>query len=288
MGKIMKELYWILKIALGCVIFSLGFNLFLVPHELNAGGVSGLAQVLAHWMGWGTVGSITAVMNLILFVVAGLSIGKRFLVGSVVGAVAFSLFVDAFAVLLQPVTVEPLMASLYGGTICGIGLGLVFSTGASTGGSDIIVRLLKRKWKNIPIGTISIMFDAVVAVLTGIAFGDIANALYSGVAIVITGKVVDLVVYSFDYSWVAIIISEHPEVIASRIMDKLSRGVTFLDGHGGYQYRDKKVILSVVKKYQLADLKQLVTKIDPEAFVIVQEAHQVLGDGFSRYTKDSL
>lgn len=288
MKRIGKELFWAFKIVLGCMIFAVGFNLFLAPYELNAGGVSGLAQVLVHWIRWGTVGIITAAMNLILFVVAGFGIGKRFLLGSVIGAAAFSFFVDMMSVLLPPIAVDPLIASLYGGTVCGLGLGLVFSTGASTGGSDIIVRLLKRKWQNIPIGTISIMFDAVVAVLTGIAFGDVANALYSGVAIFVTGKVLDMVVYSFDYSDVAIIISQHPEEIAQKIMDKLERGVTYLDGHGGYQYANKKVILSAVKKYQLAELKQIVTKIDPDAFVIVQEAHQVLGDGFSRYTKDSL
>lgn len=288
MKRVGKELLWILEIMLGCAIFAVGFNLFLAPYELNAGGVSGLAQVLVHWTKWGTVGSITGVMNMILFIVAGVGIGKRFLLGSVIGASAFSFFVDLMAALLPPIMVDPLLASIYGGTVCGLGLGVVFATGASTGGSDIIIRLLKRKWQNIPIGTISIMFDAVVAVLTGIAFGDIANALYSGVAIFITGKVLDMVVYSFDYSDVAIIISDEPEAIAEKIMADLERGVTYLDGHGGYRHQDKKVILSVVKKHQLADLKQIVTKIDPDAFVIVQEAHKVLGDGFSKYTKDSL
>lgn len=288
MKQIGKELFWASKIVLGCVIFAIGFNLFLSPQELNAGGLSGLAQVLVHWTKWGSVGTITAAMNIVLFIVAGLGIGRRFFVGSLIGAVSFSLFVDLMANLLPPILIDPLMAALYGGVVCGIGLGLVFISGASTGGSDIIVRLLKRKWQNIPIGTISIMFDAVVAVLTGIAFGDVANALYCGVAIVVTGKVLDMVVYSFDYSDVAIIISKYPEAIAEKIMDDLERGVTYLDGHGGYRYADKKVILSAVKKHQLADLKQIVTKIDPDAFVIVQEAHQVLGDGFSRYTKDSL
>lgn len=287
MKNVLKELWWAGKIVVGGVVFALGFNLFLAPHGLNAGGVSGLAQILVHLLGFGTVGAVTAVMNLILFVIAGVKIGKRFFVGSVIGAVALSSCIDVFTLIPVP-DVEPLLAALYGGVVCGLGLGLVFATEASTGGSDIIVRLLKRKWQNVPIGTINIVFDLTVATLTGIAFGDITCALYSGVAIYLSGKIIDMVVYSFDVSNVAIIISDAHETIAKHIMHDMERGVTYLDGHGGYSYNNKQVILTAVKKYQLTDLKKMVAEIDPDAFVIVQEAHQVLGDGFSRYSKDSL
>lgn len=287
MKKLMEELWWVAKIIAGGALFSLSFNLFLAPHGLNAGGVSGLAQVLVRLLQFGTVGRITGIMNLILFVVAGIKIGRRFFVGSVIGAVAVSLCLDLFALIPAP-EVEPLLAALYGGVLCGLGLGLVFATEASTGGSDIIVRLLKRKWQNVPIGTINIVFDLTVAALTGIAFGDITCALYSGVAIFICGNVIDMVVYSFDNSNVAIIISDAHEAIAHQVMHNLERGVTYLEGHGGYSLNDKKVILTAVKKYQLAELKKLVAEIDPDAFVIVQDAHQVLGDGFSHYSKDSL
>ena len=287
MKKVLQELWWILKIAAGSAIFSLSFNLFLAPHELNAGGVSGLAQVLVHLLRFGTVGQVTGIMNLILFVVAGVKIGKRFFLGSVVGAFTVSACLDLFALIPVP-EVEPLLAALYGGVLCGLGLGLVFATDASTGGSDIIVRLLKRKWQHVPIGTINIVFDLTVAALTGIAFGDITCALYSGVAIFLSGKVIDMVVYSFDNSNVAIIISDAHEEISRRIMNDMERGVTYLDGHGGYSHNDKKVILTAVKKYQLTDLKKMVAQLDPDAFVIVQDAHQVLGDGFSHYSNDSL
>ena len=287
MKNLLKELWWALKIIVGGMVFSIGFDLFLAPYELNAGGVSGLAQVLVHLFHFGTVGMVTGIMNLILFVVAGVKIGKRFFIGSVLGAAALSLSIDIFTCIPVP-EVEPLLAALYGGVICGLGLGLVFATDASTGGSDIIVRLLKRKWQHVPIGTISICFDLVVATMTGIAFGNVTSALYSGVAIYLSGKIVDMVIYAFDNSSVAIIISDAHEIIAEKIMVDLERGVTFLDGHGGYSHSKKNVILAAVKKYQLPELKRMVSEIDPNAFVIVQEAHQVLGDGFSRYTKDSL
>ena len=151
-----------------------------------------------------------------------------------------------------------------------------------------MVRLLKLKYENVPIGTISIVFDAVVAILTGLVFWDVAKALYSGVAIFITGQVIDAVVYRFDYSKVALIISREHERIAREIDTRLGRGATYLHGEGSYSHKDVKIILSVVKKQQVAELKRLIMEIDADAFVVVQEAHQVLGEGFSRYSRDSL
>jgi len=276
-----------LKITVGCALFGLGFNLFLLPNDLNAGGITGLSMMLVHLLGVGTVGMFTALMNLPLFALAGVKIGKRFFIGSLIGMVLVAVFIDLFAVLPMLQT-EPLVGCLYGGVICGFGLGLVFSTGASTGGSDIIVRLAKRKWRDVPIGTINIMFDLCVAVLTGIVFGDITRTLYSGVAIFVSGQVVDAVVYRFDYSKTALIISNKSEELAALIYQKLDRGATFLHGEGSFTHKQTKVILTAVKRRQVAELKQLVSEADPDAFIILQEAHQVLGDGFSHYTKDSL
>ena len=287
MKKGLSHLLWVAKIILGCGIFSLGFNLFLVPNGLNAGGLSGLAMVLVQLVGVGTVGIVTAIFNLPLFALAGMKIGRKFFLGSLLGMVSVSVMIDLFAMIPPPET-EPLIGAIYGGLICGGGLGLVFMTGASTGGSDIIVRLLKMRYRNIPIGTINIMFDAGVAILTGIAFWDLSRTLYSGIAIFITGQVIDAVVYRFDYSKVALIITPEHEQVARAIGKQLDRGATFLSGQGVYSGNDTKVVLTAVRKQQLAELKQLVVDIDPNAFIIVQEAHQVLGDGFSRYSKDSL
>lgn len=275
------------KVAFGAILFGIGFNLFLVPNGLNAGGISGLAMALVQLTGFGSVGLIMAVVNLPLFALAGSKIGKKFLVASLVGMVFSSVSIDAFSTLPRPDT-EPLVGALYGGTLCGFGLGIVFSAGASTGGSDIIVRLIKQRKPNLAIGAISSCFDLAVAVFTGIVFHDVNRTLYSGVAIFITGRVIDAVVYRFDYSRVALIISREYETIAGAITGQLARGVTFLHGEGCYSHRNTKVILTAVKRQQLAELKALVSNIDPDAFVIVQEAHQVLGDGFSRYSKDSL
>ncbi len=283
----LRILWSYLKITVGCAIFGVGFNMFLAPSGLNAGGITGLSMVLVEWLGFGSVGIISAIINLPLFAIGGFKIGKRFFVDSLIGMILVSVFIDLFSFLPKP-EVEILLAALYGGVICGFGLGMVFSTGGSTGGSDIIVRLLKLKYQHIPIGVITTCFDAIVAILTGIVFKNVSMALYSGVCIFVTGRVLDAVVYKFDYSKVALIISKEHDIIAKKIGDELHRGATFLAGQGVYSGMDTKVILTAVKKQQIAELKQLVVDVDADAFIIVQEAHQVLGDGFARYSKYNL
>lgn len=287
MKKAFQMILWVGKILAGSVLFAMGFNLFLEPNGLNAGGLSGLAMVLVHLLGFGTVGAVTAVFNLPLFILGGKKIGKQFFFGSLIGMLSLSFAIDLLTVIPVPDT-EPLLAALYGGVVCGVGLGIVFVSGASTGGSDIVVRLLKRRYQHVPIGTINIVFDLAVAALTGLVFWDVSRALYSGVAIFVTGKVIDAVVYRFDYSKVALIISKHYETIAQSIGRELDRGATYLQGQGSYSGTDTKVVLTAVKRQQVAELKKLVVQIDPDAFIIVQDAHQVLGDGFARYSKDSL
>ena len=282
-----QEISNILKTAIGCFLFALSLNLLLLPNELNAGGISGLSMTLVHVLDKGSVGIYTALLNFPLFIFGARVLGKRFLFGSMLGTLLSSAFIDALSV-VPAITAEPLLAALYGGALCGLGLGLVFTTGMTTGGSDILVRLLKRRWRDIPIGKISIAFDLTVAVLTGIAFRDPAKTLYSGVAIFATGLIVDAVVYRFDYSRTVLIISRQYEIIARRIGSDLHRGATYLEGQGSYTGNPTKVILTAVRRQQLTTLKQLVTDLDPDAFVIVHEAHQVLGDGFSRYSIDSL
>lgn len=287
MKNLGNTLWWSVKIILGCVLFAISFNLFLAPNNLNAGGLSGLSMIFVHLLGVGTVGTVTMIMNFPLFALGGIKIGKTFFIGSLIGTVGSSVALDLLQSLPVPQT-EPLLGAVYGGVLCGLGLGMVFSAGASTGGSDIIVRLLKRKMQDVPIGTINIFFDLVVAVLTGLAFQNMSSTLYSGVTIFITGKVMDAVVYRFDYSIVALIISSRHEAITQAIAAELDRGATYLHGQGSYTNADREVILTAVKKQQITDLKRMVADIDPDAFIILQEAHQVLGDGFSHYGKESL
>ena len=278
---------WIFATIFGSTVFALGFALFLQPNDMNAGGISGLSMVFVELTGFGSIGTLSILINLPLFLLGGLKIGRRFFVGSLLGMLLSSVLIDSFAVIPMP-AVEPLIGVLYGSVLCGFGLGVVFICGTSTGGSDILVRLLKLRYRNVPIGQISLVFDAIVVTLTGIVFHDISKALYTGVTVFVSSKVIDAVVYRFDYSKVALIISKEYQSIAETIGTRLDRGATYLLAEGSYSHTPTKVVLAAVKKQQLAELKELVMQIDPNAFVIVQEAHQVLGDGFSRYHKHSL
>jgi uncharacterized membrane-anchored protein YitT (DUF2179 family) len=287
MQALWQKFKWIPMTIFGSAVFAAGFAFFLQPNDMSPGGISGLALLVVELTGFGSVGVISILMNLPLFILGGVKIGKQFFVGSLIGMVLSSVLIDGFAALQIP-AVEPILSIIYGGALCGLGLGFVFINGTSTGGSDIVVRLLKLKYRNVPIGQISLAFDALVVLLTGIVFRDMNKALYTGITVFLCGKMVDAVVYRFDYSKVALIISKEYESIAKEIGDKLDRGATFLHGEGSYSGEETKVVLAAVKKQQITELKELVMALDPNAFVIVQEAHQVLGDGFSRYSKTGL
>ena len=287
MRNFCKRFGWIGTTILGSLLFSLGFDLFLLPHELNAGGVSGLAMVIHKLVPFMSVGILQIIINLPLFLFGGLKIGKKFFVGSLLGMASSSLFIDLFATLPVPQS-EPLLGLIYGSLLCGAGIGVVFASGTSTGGSDILVRLLKLRLRNVPVGQICLFIDLAVAVLTGIVFRDVTKTLYTGVTVFLTTKIMDAVIYRFDYSKVALIITGKYEEVAKTVGEKLSRGTTYLYGEGAYTGKQTKVVLTAIKRQQLAELKELVTDIDPNAFIILQEAHQVLGDGFTRYSKNSL
>ena len=274
-------------VAIGCALFALGFDLFLEPNHINVGGISGIGQILVELTGFGSVAIWSVIINVPLFLISIRGVGKKFFLGSLLGMALSSLFLEWFLVLPIPQT-DPLLACLYGGVLTGVGLGMVFVSGASTGGVDILARLLRPTFPNLPIGRIMLFVDVFTVALTGVVFGDINKALYSAVTLYVCDMVLDGVVYGLDYSTVALIISDHHDAIGKAICEKLDRGVTILNGRGYYSGQDKQVLLSAIKKRQAAELKQLVMDVDPNAFIILQEAHQVLGDGFGLYHKNAV
>lgn len=293
MKKLWERFGWLVTTVLGSATFGLAFAIFLAPNGMNGGGISGLAQSLLMLiagpeMAEKHTGLLTILINLPLFAIGGLKIGKRFFFGSLVGLSVSSLLMDYFPLAWVPVLQEPLLGAIFGGMISGVGLGFVFMSGTSTGGSDIVVRLVKLKAKNLPIGQIALIFDLIVVILTAIAYGDFNNALYTAITVFLCDKMIDAVAYGFDYSNVALIISKEYARLPELIDAKLGRGSTYLYSQGTYSKTDNKVVLVAVKRKQINDLKELVVDIDPDAFVILQEAHQVLGDGFAKHTKDSL
>ena len=244
-------------LVIGNAMFALGFNLFLVPNSLNVG----------HRLERAHRGRAAA----------GLSSGGG---GSMIRKLRIKI------VLVIVLVAAVMLGVIFGGVLTGAGLGLVFLPGATTGGTDILARLLKRHFREVKMGYVTLAIDTCVLILTGLVFRDISKTLYSAVTLFICSRVLDAVLYGLDYSSVALIISDRYEDVYRAIDKQLDRGVTFLEGRGGYTGAPKTVLMTAVKSRQISELKQLVQCIDPNAFMIVQPAHQVLGEGFKRYNDD--
>ena len=224
--KTIWQMGW--KITLGCAIFALGFDLFLEPNDLNVGGMSGLAMVARKLLGFGSIGVLTAMFNVPLFLLGAKKLGKKFLFGSLAGMLLSSLFIDLFSGIPKPGT-EILLDSLYGGLFVGAGLGLVFLAGATTGGSDIAAKLLRRRFRSASLGKVMLVIDLAIITLTGIVFQDLSKTLYSALPLAVSSLVMDQLLYGLDHSTVALIISERYEQVSKAIEVRLDRGATVLD-----------------------------------------------------------
>lgn len=285
--EILKKLALII---VGGLISCFGFVTFLEPAGINCGGVSGIAMLVNHVADhpFITMGTVVAMINIPLFLISYRKIGKFFFFTSLLGMAVTAVGFDYLALLLPKITVEPLLAAVFGSVIIGAGFGMVFLAGASTGGVDIMARLMKLKFRNCPIGKMILCFDLCIAVATGFVFGSVNNTLYSTIVLYLSSVVLDYVIYSVDYAKVAFVITDKYEAVAETIAKDMDRGVTLLQGQGYFKRQDKFILLCAVKRKQLAELKERVNTVDPDAFVILQDAQQVLGDGFKRYDRFEL
>ena len=280
-GKKLRDFLWV---TAGCVIFAVSYSLFLVPCRIAPGGVSGLGMIVNELAGM-PVGVATLLLNLPLLAAAVWKLGARFLGMTIYATLLSSLLIDLTAVSV-PFTSDLLLVSLYGGVLMGVGLGMVFFGGASTGGTDVLSKLLLRSFPKMKMGQMLLIIDAVVVLLSAAVFRDINRALYAAISLYVSTRIIDGIAYRFDFATtLAYIISENPGEIAGEIMQRMERGVTLLPGRGGYTGQEKEVVLCALKRTELSELERIVSEKDPEAFMIALAAHQVYGDGFSGYGK---
>ncbi|QGP92206.1 putative 5xTM membrane BCR, YitT family [Neomoorella glycerini] len=280
----MRRKEWLdyLGITTGTLITALGLVLFLVPNKIAAGGVSGLATVLHYVFGW-PVGLTMLALNIPLFL-AGLKVlGWNFGLKTLYGTLMLSVFTDALTLWLHAPTANALLASIYGGLMSGVGLGVVFRSGGSTGGTDLAA-LLFGHFLHISSGVGLLLVDALVISLAGLTF-NVELALYALLALILTSRAIDAIQEGSGYAKAAIIISDHAETIARQVMEQLDRGVTGLAGRGLYTRQEREVLLVVVQRSEVSRLKALVAAIDPRAFVIVSNIHEVLGEGFRQWRR---
>lgn len=266
---------------LGAAVMAISFDLFIIPANLAPGGISGLAIVINHLTGF-PVGVIMLILNIPIFLLGARNFSKGFVVISLFGMISLSLATDIFS-FLTPVTGDILLSSVYGGVLLGLGIGLVFRENASTGGADIAAHMLRKKFPDFSVGRFVLLIDTVIVLLAGIVYNKWEVVLYSAIALYISSYIIDLLVEGVDFAKAAYVISDRPKEIAEKISDQLERGTTALSGLSMYTGNNKTVLLCVVKKYEMTKLKEIIRCVDSDAFVIVSDTREVLGNGFKRY-----
>ncbi|MDQ0285116.1 uncharacterized membrane-anchored protein YitT (DUF2179 family) [Desulfofundulus luciae] len=270
-----------LGVTLGVILTALGLDLFLVPNKIAAGGVSGLATVF-HYLTGAPVGMTMLALNVPLFALGIYRLGLKFGFRSLYGTISLSLVVDALAPHLPVPTRDPLLAGIFGGVLTGLGLGLVFRYRGTTGGTDLAAAIL-RTYTGANVGQLLFLVDGMVVMLAGFTFHSWELAMYALITIFVTAWLIDLVQEGISYTKAFFIISERTEEIAAVVLRELNRGATALKGRGMYTRMERDVLLVVVNRSEVTRLKDLIYRVDPQAFVILADVHEVLGEGFKQW-----
>lgn len=277
----MKQFKNIYLVILGTLCTSAGVGLFLTPNKIVNGGVSGIGTILYNVFQI-PMGATYVVLNL-LFLLLGLRIlGKTFVLKTIMGAGLLSVFVEVFTY-LPPLTDNILIATVFGGVLYGLGLGIVFSSGATTGGTDILGRLLQYKFSSLPIGRLMLLIDGIVVLSSAFVFDDSDLVFFGFMAMCISTYVLDTVIRKLNVSKIAFVITAEGKAIAKRIVTSSRRGVTLLHAVGAYTDTDKNVLFCAMKEGEIEEFQKKVLEIDPTAFVVFAESQQILGNGFYIY-----
>lgn len=270
-----------LLIVVGAFIMASGFVLFITPHNIVPGGVYGISIVIHHFTGF-PIGMMALAFDIPLTIIGIRVLGPRFGIKTVVGFILTAVFVDGLTYLFGVEALVPddvLLSSVFGGVFIGLGLGLIFKSKATSGGSDIVAMIIS-KYTKLPLGQLMIYVDSAIVITALFAFQDWKIPLYSLIVIYITGRVVDLVLQGVSYEKTLFIISEKHAEIRNKIIHDLNRGGTFLKGEGMYNGKEKSIIYTVLTRRELAILQDFIHKTDPEAFLTVINANEILGKGF--------
>ena len=286
-GKIKSIAAQYAMITLACALYAVGFNWCFDPNHLSVGGFTGVAQIINFFIPQAPIGTIIVVLNLPLFILSWKKVGRQWLYATLYATLVSSGMIDLLAGVYTFRPMEPMLAAIYGGVIVGLGCGLMLRYSATTGGTELAARLLKLKFPGLSIGTLCLSIDAIVVISYAAVFRDLTQALYAMVALFIISKVMDRVVYGGNGAKMAYIISEQYEAITAKLLE-LDRGVTLLEGRGGFSGRPKNVILCAFSRAQIVSIKSIVKQADPDAFIIVCDAYEILGEGFGVNRPDGL
>ncbi|MBR6185041.1 MAG: YitT family protein [Clostridia bacterium] len=265
-----------LEIFLGCLIGAAAYPLFLVPNNIAPGGLTGIATIFNYLFGW-PVGVTSMLLNLPLFLIGWKAMGRVFVFRSLLATILFSAFIDLLP--LPPLTDDLLLGTVYGALALGLGLGLILRGGATTGGSDMVARMVHHRFPVVTVGAFLFMLDCAVILCAAFTMSARA-ALYALICIFVSAKVIDLALAGFGSAKACFIITGRAEEVSRRIMEELERGVTMLSGVGAYSGQRRTVLLSVISQREVYPLKKIVRQEDPKAFMFIADTHETLGEGF--------
>ncbi|MCH5344406.1 MAG: YitT family protein [Acetatifactor sp.] len=275
-----------LVITVAALLYAVAISLFLDPNSLAPGGVTGISIILNRTVGLPT-GTWILLLNIPILILGTWKFGVRFIVSTIYCTVTTSFFTNLLAA-YGALTEDPLLAALVGGILIALALGWTFKAGATTGGMDIIIKVIRLKIPHLKTGYLFLVLDIIVVSLSALLFKNVDRALYAGLVVYITSHVLDLVLYGRDGAKLIYIISDHSEKIADRILDELDIGVTYIQGEGAYSGKEKRVILCVLRKQLSSKAEEIIREEDPKAFLIISSATEIYGEGYKSIFSEKL
>jgi len=280
-----------MMITFGALVYAMGISIFLDPNNLAPGGTTGIAIIINSITGLKT-GTLVFLINIPILIFGWWKFGIKFILSTMYVTVASSFFMNLMNeyIILKygVITHDLLLSGAAGGSLMAMGMAVVFRQGATTGGTDIIIRALRQRYKHIRSGTIFIITDAIIVSASAVILKNVEIALYVAITIVISNYVLDLVLYGGDSAKLLYIISSRQEQIAKRILDEIDIGITYLKAEGAYTESEKKVIMCVCRKYNYTKVREIVKEEDIDAFFIVSGANEVFGDGYKSYLSEEI
>lgn len=278
--KLTEEVLNIGYYILGSLIYGVALKLFITPNEISPGGVTGVSTVLNYCFSL-PIGLCVFIINIPILFIGFRAFGKKFILKTAIATAVFSATIDILDVFIKPLQIDKILAALFGGILMGVGLSIIMRRGATTGGVEIIAKLLNKNRQHISIGRFILFTDAFIVALSVLVYRNLQSALYSVVTLFVASVVTDIMLYGGDKAKIVYIITEHHSEITKSLLE-IKRGVTLIDAVGGYSGLPKKMIICTVRKYEVSAVYKAVKEMDREAFIILSDAIEVIGEGFKK------
>lgn len=278
--NIKKQIAEIFGTILGSFVISIGISLFLLPNQLSSGGIVGIGTIIYYLLKI-PMGTTIILLNIPLFLISILKIGKSFFVKSLIGTISLSVFID-WLDKFKPLTQDRFLACIYGGIIIGVGTAIILKVNSSTGGTDMVTYIAKKYKPSIRTGNIIVIIDIIIVTLNMFFFREIEIGLYSGIAIYLMGKIIDILFEGIDFTKLIFIVSKKSEEIAEKIGKSIERGTTGIYGKGMYTNEEILILMCAVTRRDVSKVTEIAKKIDKNSFIIITNSREVLGQGFKR------